>query len=84
VVTEKDLWSRTFHTSLDKDRLSECIEKGHRVILTVGLVSEPGIPLHACNYASVVAIAQAPKHSEDKLADIAVRAKLRAASSLHP
>jgi hypothetical protein len=83
VVTEKGLWSRGFHTSLDKDRLSECIEKGSRVILTVGLVSEPGVPLHACKYASVVAIAEPRKHSEDKLADIAVRAKLRAASSLH-
>jgi hypothetical protein len=36
VVTEKGLWSRAFHTELEKDRLTECIEKGHRVILTVG------------------------------------------------
>jgi hypothetical protein len=84
VVTEKSLWSRAFHTSLDKDRLRECIEKDHQVILTVGLVSQPDVPLHACKYASVVAIAEPRKHSEDKLADIAVRAKLRAASSLHP
>ena len=83
VVTEKGLWSRAFHTAMDRDRLSECIEKGHHVILTVGLVSEPGIPLHACKYASVVAIAEPRKYSEDKLSDIAVRAKLRAASSLH-
>lgn len=84
VVTEKGLWSRAFHTALDKDRLIECIEKGHQVVLTVGLVSQPGIPLYACKYASVVAIAEPRKHSEDKLAHIAVRAKLRAASSLHP
>ena len=84
VVTEKGLWSRAFHSSLDKDRLIECIEKGHRVILTVGLVSKHGIPLHACKYASVVAIAEPRKHSEDKLADIVMRAKLCAASSLHP
>jgi hypothetical protein len=84
VVTEKGLWSRAFHTSFDKDHLRECVEKGHQVILTVGLVSQPGVPLHACKYASVVAIAEPRKHSEDKLSDIAVRAKLRAASSLHP
>jgi hypothetical protein len=83
VVTEKGLWSRAFHTALEKDRLSECIEQGHRVILIVGLVSQPGVPLHASKYASVVAIAEPRKHSEDKLADIAVRAKIRAASSLH-
>jgi hypothetical protein len=83
VVTEKGFWSRAFHTALEKDRLSDCIEQGHRVILTVGLVSHPGVPLHACKYASVVAIAEPRKHSEDKLGDIAVRAKLRAASSLH-
>ena len=82
VVTEKGLLSRAFHTVLEKDRLHECIDKGHRVILTVGLVIQPGIPLHATKYASVVAIAEPRKHSEDKLADIAVRAKLRAASSL--
>jgi hypothetical protein len=84
VVTEKGLWSRAFHTALEKDHLTQCIEKGHRVILTVGLVSHPGVPLHATKYASVVAIAEPRKYSEDKLADIAIRAKLRAASSLHP
>lgn len=83
VVTEKGLWSRTFHTVLEKDRLSEFIEKGHRVVLTVGLVSQPGIPLHASRYASVVAVSDPGRYSEDKLADIAVHAKLRAASTLY-
>lgn len=83
VVTEKGLWSREFHTPLEKDHLRECLEKGHRVVLTVGLVTHPGIPLHATKYASVVAFAEPRKHSEDKLRDIAVRAKLRAASSLY-
>lgn len=83
VVTEKGRWSREFHTAIDKDRLRECIEKGHRVVLTVGLVSNPGLPLHSTKYASVAAMAEPRKHSDDKLADIAVRAKIRAASSLH-
>ena len=83
VVTEKGLWSRAFHTVLERDQLNECIEKGHRVVFTVGLVSQPGVPLHATRYASVVAVSEAQKYSEDKIADIAVRAKLRAASSLH-
>ena len=83
VVTEKGLFSRAFHTVHETDRLYECIEKGHRVVLTVGLVSPAGIPLHATRYASVVAVSEAQKYSEDKLADITVRAKLRAASSLH-
>ena len=83
VVTEKGLWSRAFHTVHETDRLYECIEKGHRVVLTVGVVSHPGVPLHATKYASVVAVSAAEKYSEDKITDIAVRAKLRAASSLH-
>ena len=82
IVTEKGLFSRTFHTVLEKDRLYECLEKGHRVILTVGVVSHPGVPLHAAKYASVVAIAEPRKHSNDKLADIAVHAKILAAGSL--
>lgn len=83
VVTEKGLWSRAFHTLLEKDCLQECIAKGHRVVLTVGVVSHPGVPLHASKYASVVSIGEGNKYSEDKLGDIAVRAKIRAASSLH-
>lgn len=83
VVTEKGLWSRAFHSEFEKDNLVESIQKGHRVVLTIGLVSRPGIPLHATKYASVVAIADPRKYSEDKLRDIAVRAKLQAASSLH-
>jgi hypothetical protein len=67
IVTEKGLWSRTFH----------------RVVLTVGLVGHPNIPLHASKYASVVSVGEAGKHSKDRLADIAVRAKIRAASILH-
>ena len=47
VVTQKGFWSREFHTPREKDRLHECLEKGHRVVLTVGLVSRPEVPLHA-------------------------------------
>ena len=53
IVTEKGLWSRTFHTVLEKDRLEDCLAKGHRVVLTVGLVGHPNIPLHASKYVSV-------------------------------
>ena|SRR5579863_1571318 len=82
VVTEKGLFSRSFHTVHEKDRLQECIDNGHRVVLMVGLVSPPGVPLHATKYASVVAIPDRQKYSEDKLNDIAIRAKIRAASTL--
>ena len=53
------------------------------MVLTVGLVSHPGVPLHSSKYASTVSISEGIKYSEEKLADIAVRAKIRAASSLH-
>ena len=64
------LWSREFNTAIDKDRLRDSIEKGHRVVLTVGLVSNPDFALHATKCASVV--------SDDKLGDIAWTLAFRA------
>ena len=82
VVTQKGIWFRKFHTMREQQSLRDCIEKGHRVILTVGLVCKPGEPLQASKYASVVAFAESRKYPENKSRDIAARAKLRAASSL--
>ena len=62
VVTEKGLWSRQFHTMADEDRLREKIEKGHRVVLTVGLVANPAIPLYPSNHAAIITIAEPCTH----------------------
>ena len=82
IVTKKGLWSRQFHTMLDVDRLREKIEKGHRVVLTVGLVANPAIPLCASNHAAFISIAEPRAHKSEKLAYIGIRAKVCAATAL--
>jgi hypothetical protein len=84
VVTEKRPWSRTFHSMLNEDSLRERIERGHKVALTVGLVAAPGAgALTSTNHTAVVLIAEPRKHSADKLAMIATRAKVYCAASLY-
>jgi hypothetical protein len=69
---------------LDEDRLRERIEHGHKVVLTVGLVANPGTGvLTPKNHTAVVSIAEPRRYSEDKLAILTTRAKVHAAASLY-
>ena len=45
VITEKGWWSRTYHGMFNEDQLRDKIERGHRVVLIVGLVAFPGVAL---------------------------------------
>ena len=83
VVTERYTWSRRFHTILDEDLLRERIERGHRVVLTVGLVADPNVPLTPSNHVAVISIAEQRAHNSEALAIIGVRAKQYAATALH-
>ena len=83
VVTEKHTWSRRFHTMVDEDRLRERVERGHRIVLTLGLVANPNIPLTPCNHVAIVSVAELPTHNPDTLANIGVRAKRYAAKALY-
>ncbi len=82
VVTEKHPWSRRFHTMLDEDLLRERIERGHRVVLTVGLVANPNVALSPSNHVAVTTFAEPRTHNSETLAVISVRAKARAATAL--
>lgn len=82
VVTQKGFWSRKYHDRLEEPRLRECIEKGHKVILTVGLVAKADSPLNVNNYVASVAVSEPGKIASDNLAMITVRAKLHAAHGL--
>jgi len=67
---------------LDEDLLRERIERGHRVVLTVGLVANPGVPLSPSNHVAVTAFAEPRTHNSETLAVISIRAKARAATAL--
>lgn len=82
VVTEKHPWSRQFHTMVDEDHLRERIERGHRVVLIVGLVANPNIPLCPSNHVAITTIGEPRTHNSETLADIGVRAKVCAATAL--
>jgi hypothetical protein len=83
VAVEKGWRPRCFHTALDQERLGDKIERGYRVILTVGLVAAPGTSLLRDNHVAIVSFAEPRRHSTEKLSEIAVRAKVCAAGSLH-
>jgi hypothetical protein len=68
---------------LNEDRLREKVERGHKVVLTVGLVATPGTALTPTNHAAVVSIAEPRKHPADKLSLITARAKVCCAASLY-
>jgi hypothetical protein len=82
VVTEKHPWSRQYHTMVDEDHLRERIERGHRVVLIVGLVANPNIALCPSNHVAITTIGEPRTHNSETLADIGVRAKVCAATAL--
>jgi len=82
VVTEKHTWSRHFHTMINEDLLRERIARGHRVVLTVGLVANPNVLLTASNHVAIISIGEPRTHNSEALASISVRAKRCAAKAL--
>ena len=60
----------------------DCIERGHKVILTVGLVAKPESLLSVNNHVASVVVSEPRKLSADKIAMITVRAKINAAQAL--
>jgi hypothetical protein len=83
VVTQKGFWSRKYHDRFEEPRLRDCIEGGHKVILTVGLVAKPGSSLSVNNYVASVAVREPRKISADKMAGIILRAKIHATHALN-
>ena len=82
VVTQKGLWSRVYHNGYGEARLRESIDRGHQVLLTVGIVANPQAPLKPDTHVASVKIINPGKLSEYKLDLVAVRAKLHAAQAL--
>ena len=81
VVTQKGLWSRVYHNGYGEARLRESIDRGHKVLLTVGIVAKPDSS-QADTHVASVKVADSGKLIEYKLHLVSVRAKLHAAQAL--
>jgi hypothetical protein len=82
VVTRKGFWSRNYHNGYGQPKLKELIERGHEVLMTVGVVADPESPLQPDTHVAKVQLINPGGLSEYKLFLISVRAKLHAARAL--
>jgi hypothetical protein len=82
VVTQSGFWSRKYHDRFEEARLRECIERGDKVVLAVGIVAKRDAPLTSGNHVATVTVSESCKLSEDKLASITTRAKIHATFAL--
>ena len=82
VVTRKGVWPCVYHNVYGEAGLRECLERGHKVLMTVGIVAKPDSPLDTESHLALVRIAQPGRLSDYKADLISVRAKLHAARAL--
>ena len=82
VVTQKRFGSPAYHNCYGEAQLRECLHRGHKVLLTVGIVARPHAPLSPETHLAIMRVPQPGKVSEAKLQGISARAKLRAAQAL--
>jgi len=82
VVTQKGLWSRVYHDGYSQERLRDHLNRGHKVVLTVGIVAKPDSPLNKDTHVAAVKVAEPLNVHDEKLQLITVRAKLHAARAL--
>ncbi len=82
VVTQKGFWSRVYHDGYRQDQLRDLLGRGHKVLMTVGIVAKPDAPLNTNTHVATVAVAEPKNLPEHKLQMITVRAKLHAARAL--
>jgi hypothetical protein len=82
VVTQKGLWSRTYHNGYGAVQLKDCLDRGHKVLLTVGIVARPDSPLKADTHLAHIRVTDRGRLSDYKLDLISTRAKLHATHAL--
>ena len=82
VVTQKRFWSRVYHNGRGEERLRGFLDRGHQVLLIVGIVAKPESPLNADTHLASVRVVEPGKMSELKFNLISARAKLHAAQAL--
>jgi hypothetical protein len=82
VVTQKGPLSRLYHNGYGEAKLREDLDRGHKVLLTVGLVAKPDSPLNANRHVASVRVADPGRLSDYKLQLVSAQAKLHAAQAL--
>ena len=84
VVTEKGPWKQSFHARHELDLLCNDLESGHRVLLTVGIISNPRVPITSNNHAFEVKVEDSCKLPFEKVVVLTAQAKIHATSRLLP
>lgn len=84
MVTEKGPWNRSFHARHELDLLRDHLENGHRVVLTVGIIANPRVPITSDNHVSEVKVEDCCKLSFEKVVVLTAQAKIHATSRLLP
>jgi len=82
VVTQKGLWSRVYHNGYGETNLRDCLDRGHKVLMTVGIVAKPDSPLQPDSHLALVRVGDRGSLSDGKLELISIRAKLHATRAL--
>ena len=83
VVTENGWWPYAFHNMVDEDLLRERINRGRKVIVTVGLVAVPGTALSGTDHVAVVSRTEPEWLSPKRLEWVVGRAKRCATSAMY-
>ncbi len=83
VVTEKGFWKRAFHAHNEESLLRERLEKGHKVILTLGIVADPRVSVTPQNHVATVRVDGSCKLPMEKLAVITAHAKIHATTAMY-
>src|SRR5215469_8383349 len=82
VVTQKGLWSRTYHNGYGAVQLKDCLDRGHKVLLTVGIVARPDSPLKPDSHLAMVRVSDRRRLSDYELDPLSTRGKLHAVHAL--
>lgn len=83
VVTDFCFWSLAFHNKVEEDLLRKRINRGRRVILTLGVVAKPGSKLTDTDHVAVVSRTNLEKPSGKSLELMVARAKRCAVSAMY-
>jgi hypothetical protein len=82
VVTE-DSGNRAFHAPHQQSALRDRLEKGHKVILTLGIIGDPRASLTKDNHLVAMKVSEECMMPSGTLAVIIAHAKIHALSSIH-
>lgn len=80
VVTENGLAKPSFHARYERDLLRDRLERGHRVVLTLGIIAESRVSLTPDNHVAEVKVEDPCNVPSDQLTELTEQAKVHALS----